>query len=522
MICKATGGIRTRAGRFFKRCTERSIAKHTLFPPLCSLMVASVGKNVQAEPGSPNVLLIMVDDLNDWAGFLGGHPQAITPNMDKLAEMGTVFERAYCSAPLCNPSRASMMTGLRPSTTGVYSNSQNFRNSPAGRTAQVLPEYFSAHGYHTLSRGKIYHKPQGPIAYPETWDEWYPYEGSRMGVGLAPIDYKNHILAGGLPYTSDGQIAFDWSPLPITDEKTSDFLAAQWAASELQKKHDRPFFLAVGIFRPHLPFYVPQKYFDLYPDASKIWIPEIDESDLDDLPSGAAPILGNVLGSDSDYRRLKANGKLHEIVKGYLAAISYADACVGEVLKGLKSGPCLDNTIVILSGDHGWHFGEKLRYRKDTLWERAARTTFFMRIPGMTAPGSRTLRTVSLVDIYPTLLDLCGLPPNADNEGRSFRPVLENPQQEWPYPAVTTCGYKNHAVRTENWRLIEYKDGSRELYDWTHDSGEKTNLAENVEYQPVIEELEAYIPTVNMPPIPDGEHLIDLSGSVRMLPSGEN
>lgn len=458
-----------------------------------------------------NILLIMVDDLNDWTGILGGHPQAITPNMDELAKMGTVFERAYCSAPLCNPSRASMMTGLRPSTTGVYSNPQNFRNSPAGRVVKTLPEYLSAHGYHTMSRGKIYHKPHGPIAYPETWDEWYPYDGSRMGFSEASIDRENKILAGGLPYTHAGQMSFDWGPVEMADEETSDFMAAQWAAEELNKHHDDPFFLAVGIFRPHLPFYVPQKYFDLYPDASELWMPEIDAGDLEDLPPGAADVLGNVLGESSDYQRLKAAGKLHDLVKGYLAAVSYADACVGEIIKGLKSSPYLNNTIVILSGDHGWHFGEKLRYRKNTLWERATRTTFFMRVPGMTAPGSAARSTVSLLDIYPTLLDLCGLPANDDNEGRSFRPVLENPQCEWSHPVVTTCGYKNHTVRTAQWRFIEYADGSCELYDCQSDPQEKNNLAEDAEYQDVLQKLQAELPSENARPISDGEELIDFS-----------
>ena len=476
--------------------------------PLCS-MAFMAGGQAPAETNTPyNVLLIMVDDLNDWAGFIGGHPQAITLNMDKLASMGMVFERAYCAAPVCNPSRAAMMTGLRPSTTGVYGNTQNFRNTREGRTVKTMPEYFKEHGYHTVSRGKIYHRPDGAMAFPETWNEWLPYEGSRMGFSLANIDRQNKIAASGMPYSDNSQLSFDWGPVQIDSDKTSDYLAAQWAGDELRKEHDKPFFMAVGIFRPHLPFYVPQKYFDMYPDAQELWIPEIDPSDLDDLPEEGLSMTGRD-NPESDYNRLARYGKLHEIVKGYLAAMSYADDCVGEILKGLKDGPNLDNTIVILSGDHGWHFGEKLHYRKGTMWERSARTTFTMRVPGMTESGNRTKEIISLLDIYPTLTDLCGLPPYERNEGTSFRAVLENPQQSHKRTAVTTKDYNAHSVRTDQWRLIKYEAGGLELYDHSKDPDEKVNLAGDETYQSLIAELSALLPETSCPPAPDGEELIE-------------
>ena len=458
---------------------------------------------------SYNVLFISVDDLNDWVGFLGGHPQVKTPNMDRLSKRSVIFERAYCAASVCNPSRGALMTGISPATSGVYVNGQNFRNSPVLRDAETIPQYFHKFGYFTTASGKIFHYPEGPLADVESWEEWVPQTGNPMSDHPLRTETQG---AGGLPFPSAKAKTFDWGPLDIDVSETRDFQTAQWAGEALQKDYDRPFFLACGILKPHLPFFVPRKYFDLYP-LDEVIIPEIDENDYLDLPPmGRARADGS--NPDGDYQRLKRNSKLKDIVQAYLAAITYADDCVGEVLDALEKSTYRDNTIVVLWGDHGWHFGEKLRYRKATLWDRAARTTLLIRVPGLTDQGGVSPRTVNLLDLYPTLVDLCGLPPKKQLEGRSLVPLLKNPTAAWPYASLTTMKRNNHSLRTERWRYIRHSDGGEELYDHDVDSGEKNNLATLPEYEEVLVKLRQQLPQTNALDVRKGSELMDLSQSV--------
>ena len=436
----------------------------------------------QAKP-FPNVLFIAVDDLNDWITCLGGHPDVKTPNFDRLARQGVLFTNAHCAAPLCNPSRAALMTGIRPSTSGVYQNNQPMRKSPALKDAVSLPQHFMAHGYRAVGGGKIYH---GAYPDPQSWQEYFPSQKQNK----PPDPVPPVTPAAG----AAARAQFDWAPLKNPDGDMGDFKVVDWAIVELKKKHPKPFFLGCGLFRPHLPWYVPQKYFDLYP-ADKVTLPTVKEDDLDDVP----PIGRKFAGAQGDHKRVTDAGKWREAVQAYLASISFTDAMLGRLLNAFETSLHSKNTVVVLWSDHGWHLGEKLHWRKFALWEEATHNVFMIVAPGLTQPGGRCPRPVSLMDVYPTLIDLCGLEKRANLEGVSLMPLLRDPQDAWDRPALTTYGRNNHSVRSERWRYIRYSDGTEELYDHQKDELEWYNLAGKPEFAGVKQELAKWLPQVNAP-----------------------
>jgi len=424
--------------------------------------------------GKLNVLFIAVDDLNDWTGYLGGYPGVKTPNLDRLAARGVFFTRAYCSAPACNPSRASLLTGIRPSTSGVYFNSNPWRAQLP--EAVTLPQHFMAHGYKVHGGGKIFH---GAFKDPQSWQEYF----DRPGDPAPKVRPAN-----GIPNTAH----FDWGPVQEDDQAMGDTQVVDWAVKFLKQKHDKPFFLAAGLFRPHLPWYAPQKYFDGYP-LKDIVLPKVKEDDLADVP----PIGRRMARPEGDHAKVLATNNWEKAVQGYLACITYADGQIGRLLDALDNSPYAGNTIIVLWTDHGWHLGEKLHWRKFTLWEEAGRVPMIFVVPGLTGAGARCERTVSLLDIYPTLADLCGLPIGKQLEGRSLKPLLEDPKAEWDRPVITSYGFQNHAVRSERYRYIRYSDGTEELYDHETDPMEWTNLAGEAKYAEVKKQLAAWLPKVN-------------------------
>ena len=435
-----------------------------------------------------NVLFISVDDLNDWTGFAGGHPQTQTPNMDKLAQQGVVFENANCAAPLCNPSRAALMTGFRPSTSGVYGNESELRDSPVLKEALTIPQWFSKHGFFTTARGKIFHTAKGPQADTISWDKWVKEIGNYGNVKKEP-----GFMVNGIP-KGEADVNFDWGPTDGVFEETRDYLNAKWAADQLQKDYEKPFFLACGIYKPHLRWFVPQEFFDKFKEEEMI-IPEINENDYDDIPSSAPK-------PDKNYYAAKKYKKQQAAVQAYLASINYADACVGAVLDALAKSKYADNTIVVLWGDHGWNLGEKLRYKKATLWEEASKMPLIIKVPGLTQAGSRCLSPVNLLDLYPTLSELCGIPINPENEGNSIVPLLEDVNTDWDIPSLTTVGLNRHSLRSKKWRYIRREDGQEELYDHDVDPMEWTNLANDPKYQTVKDKFAKYLPKVNVNPVP--------------------
>jgi arylsulfatase A-like enzyme len=444
------------------------------------LLHTATGQDAQR----PNVLFIAIDDLNDWIGCLGGHPDVKTPGLDRLAARGVLFTRAYCSAPACNPSRASLMTGILPSTSGVYMNPQPWR--PAMPKAVTLQESFAAAGYHVVGRGKIYHHGKGERYFTEKG--WHKY----MPKGGDPAPPKRPV--NGIPNTAH----FDWGPVDVPDADMDDTKVVDWCIGQLKQQHTKPLFLACGLFRPHLPWYVPRKYFDMYP-ADKVTLPNVKEDDLDDVP----PLGRKMARPDRDHKNVLAHKQWRKAVQGYLASISFTDWNVGRLLDALDRSAHAKNTLIVLWGDHGWHLGEKLHWRKFALWEEATHAPLMFVVPGLTKPKGRCERTVSFADIYPTLADVCGLPkPPQELEGVSLRPILADPKAPWDRPALTTHGRGNHSVRSERWRYIRYSDGTEELYDHDRDDLEWTNLADKAEHAEVKKKLAAWLPKKNAPDAP--------------------
>jgi len=448
-----------------------------------------------ASKSRPNILFISVDDLNDWVGCLGGHPQAKTPNIDALARRGVLFEHAYCAAPLCSPSRTAVMTGLSPSTTGIYGNLNWFRDLPKYKDWVTLPQYFRKHGYKAFGGGKLFHQPKGKFSDPSSWDEQYslgqgtprPEPSRRYTHGLKE-KFSNPILAR----------LIDWEPLEKPKEQSADWRTAAGAAEFLKREHEKPFFLGCGIYLPHLPWHVPKKYFDIHP-LDKIQLPQHLTNDIDDVPPGGRRMIGDAA------EIIRESGKWREAVQGCLAAGSFADDCVGHVLNALNNSRYRDDTIVVLWGDHGYDICEKT-FAKSALWQQTTRTPLIIQLPkglGGKPFNDNCKRPVSLIDLYPTLIDLCGLPKNQEIEGRSIASLLSNPQADWPYPALITHSPhwhgSNHAVRSEKFYYIRYNKGGEELYDMSNDSNQLHNLAADSRYAETKKKLRKWIPKKNAP-----------------------
>lgn len=459
----------------------------------------------------PNVLFIAVDDLNDWAACLGGREGVHTPNLDRLAARGVLFTNAHCAAPACNPSRVAVMTGVRPSTSGVYHNAQSWRSAPRLADAVTIPEHFRAGGYTAVGGGKIFHalswiregygKQRND---PGIWDAYFPSKDRPMPDALWPAAANVTINESGYvrwqplasPPGAKGQRPphfFDFAPLAEPERKMADYKVVDWAIGELDKDRAKPFFLAAGIYRPHIPWFAPQKYFDLYP-LDDVFLPNIRENDLDDVPKAA---LRNVRFGWHEW--LVENDQWRPAVQAYLASISFADAQVGRLIEALDGSRHAGNTIVILWSDHGMHIGEKQHWEKFTLWEESTRVPLVIVAPGTTKGAARCAQPVSLIDIYPTLIELCGLPERDDIEGTSLVELLRNPSAYRDEPAITTWGRDNHAIRTDRWRYIRYSDGEEELYDHHSDPDEFDNLVRSDPEgaAPVIRKLARWLPRIN-------------------------
>ncbi len=443
------------------------------------------GSACAAQLEKPNVLFIAIDDLNDWIGKLGGHPQTLTPNIDRLADRGVLFANAHCAAPACNPSRAALMTGIAPNRSGVYHNPQPWK--PVLGDKVTLTQHFMQHGYRAIGSGKIYH---GGYPDPDSWHDYWPSQTRNR-----PSDPTPQVKSvSGLNMTH-----FDWGPIDVDDAEMGDTKVVDWVIEQLQTQRDEPLFLACGIFRPHLPWYAPRKYFDQFP-VDQVQLPEHRDDDLDDIPAAGVKMAK----PSGDHAAVERHDQWHAAVQGYLASISYTDGQVGRLLDALDASTCANNTIVVLWTDHGWHLGEKKHWRKFALWEEATRTPLIVvaprgtpRLPQGTTSGTRIEKPVSLLDIYPTLVDLCGLPEREGLSGQSLVPLLANADAKWERPAITTHGRLNHAIRSERWRYIRYADGSEELYDHQNDPLEYMNLAGDSQYDAVKQKLAQWLPKEN-------------------------
>lgn len=472
---------------------------------LAFLACSRLSDVVYAADKSPNILFIAVDDLNDWVNCLGGRDSVHTPNLDRLARRGVLFTNAHCSAPSCNPSRASIMTGVRPSTSGIYNNSQNWRASPVLKDAITIPEFFRSQGYIVYGGGKIFHclswiktgygKQRND---PDIWDDYFPSKFQPMPEACWPEGMEHR--PNGYVYwepLAQGKTPgrpshfFDWAPLNAEDRQMADYKVIDWAIEQLNQKHDTPFFYAVGIFRPHIPWFVPRKYFDMYP-LDEIKLPQIRPNDLDDC----SPV-GRKFCRRKWQQWLVGNDMWKGAVRGYLASISFADAQLGRLLDAFDSSPCADNTLIVLWSDHGMHIGEKEHWEKFTLWEESTRVPLIFTGPGIHDHGRACDQPVSLLDVYPTLVELCGYEPFDQLEGVSLVPQLKNRKAVKNTPAITTWGKNNHAVRTRHWRYIRYHNGDEELYDHRIDPEEFTNLADRPQHNALIKRFSGFLPEIN-------------------------
>ncbi len=453
----------------------------------------------RGDAAPPNVLFLAVDDLNDWVGPLRGHPQVQTPAMDRLAARGVTFTNAHCQSPLCNPSRTSLLTGLRPSTTGVYGLAPWIREVEPLRDLVTLPQHFTRHGYYTLATGKIFHGNYGrkPVSGVTEFREW----GPPSSVGARPPEKLVTTPGGNHPLV-------DWGTFPHRDEDKGDWHCASWGVEKLQSGLPEPFFLAVGFFLPHVPCYATQRWFDLYPEET-LQLPPVLEGDRSDTPEFSWYLHWKL--PEVRLSWLKAHDQWKPLVRAYLASTSFVDSQLGRVLDALDASGHADDTIVVLWSDHGWHLGEKAITGKNTLWERSTRVPLIFAGPGIVA-GAACQEPVELLDLYPTLLELCGLPPpeippalrdrTTGLEGRSLVPQLKDPATPREHPALTTHNVGNHTVRTKQWRYIRYADGSEELYDLQSDPHEWHNRAGDPHYRATIGELARWLPSVNIPPVP--------------------
>jgi len=443
---------------------------------------------------SPNILFIALDDLNDWTSVLDPKAPIKTPNIERLAKRGTLFTHAYCASAACNPSRTAILTGLRPTTSGVYGNKADWRK--ALPDAVTLPRHFMAHGYRTEGAGKIFHHHYGGAFH----DKGSFHDFLMMpDPPDAPMPKKklNGLAKYGSPNT-------DWGPWPADEDDALDVRTADYVIRSLRKNHAKPFFLAAGIFRPHMPFFAPQRFFDLYPPEN-VTMPEIFKGDLEDLPSGALKLLASKKWFFRELMKIEARspGTWKEAVRGYQASATFADAQVGRILDALDKSDYADNTIIVLWSDHGYHLGEKEHWEKFALWEKTNHVPFIVAAPGITRPGTRCGKPVSLIDMYPTLIELCGLKPKPELDGVSLMPLLRNPKAKWSRPALMTYMRGNHAVRDERWRYIRYADGTEELYDHQNDPNEWYNVAGDPKHAHVINRLKQWLPPTEAPPAPD-------------------
>ncbi len=432
----------------------------------------------------PNILFIAIDDQNDWIGCLNGHPQVKTPHIDQLAKRGTVFLNAHCQSPLCNSSRTSLMTGLRPTTTGIYGLAPWFRSLPEYANLVSLPQYLQRNGYHTYSTGKIYHGGYGRRRQDREFQELGP--GASVGAWpkkkLVDTPAKHKLV--------------DWGVFPHRDEDKGDWKVASWAVDTLDAKPQEPFFLSVGFFLPHVPCYATQKWFDLYP-ADSLRLPPVKLDDRDDTPRFSWYLHWKL--PEPRLKFLQESDEFTNLVRSYLACTSFVDSQVGRVIAALEKNDLADNTIIVLWSDHGWHLGEKLITGKNTLWDRSTRVPLVFAGPGI-AKGGRCKQPAELLDIYPTLLELCDLRKNDSLEGHSLSPQLEDASQQRSWPAITTHNHDNHGVRSKDWRYIRYADGAEELYDMRVDPNEWKNLAGDPKFRDVAARHRKWLPKTSAKP----------------------
>jgi len=438
--------------------------------------------------GAPDILFVAIDDLNTWSKLYDPAFPIEVPNLERLAARGAFFTRAYCAAPACAPSRAAVMSGQHPSTSGLYNNPNKLEDHHAETV--FLPQWFQRHGYRTWGVGKILHGEPKTIGDPPR-----PiFESFTKKNIIFPPD-KLHGPTKGAGH----QLVYDWGEMegPLSDDRTLDLAIARM--KEIREAEAPPEFQAVGIFSPHLPHYARPEHFARYP-ADSLVLPPMPGDDFDDIPAAGRAFADFQKSWNQDLFDAHAAGDpgpLRTLVRSYQAAASYADEMIGRLLDALDATGRADATVIVLWSDHGYHLGDKESVVKFTLWEMACRVPLVIVAPGVTEPGTRIDTPVDLVDLYPTLVELAGLPSKPGLDGESLVPLLKNPGACRETPAITTFLEGNHAIATKDWRYLRYADGSEELYRagdvWNHD-----NVAGDAEHAKVLAGLREWLPDLKV------------------------
>ena len=478
----------------------------------------ALGLTGATAPAKPNILMISIDDLNDWVGFLSGHPLVQTPNLDRLASRSMVFSKAYCAAPVCGPSRAAVFTGLAPTRTGMYSNAN--RLGKVYPTARFFQHELAQHGYHTMGTGKLLHGNQGgPESFHEYgpgFNKWKPLTTEETRISKAELDAPGPIIWHSINRATGFSLrlplnemprdrnplsarieSFDWGVIDLPESDWSDTQCADWAINKLGEAHTQPFFLGVGFYRPHQPLWAPKKYHDLYPPKDMPLPPHL-KKDLNDVPA-VGQMIGRLPLTSGSHATVIKHRQWQHAISAYLACISYVDAQLGRVVDALEASTHANNTVVIVWADHGWHLGEKEHWGKFTAWERAARVPLLIHLPktltqeGYLVSGQHDA-PVSLLDLYPTILDLAGLNRITPLDGTSLAPLLRGERPKLSRTVTTSVGPGNHSLRNQRWRFIQYYDGSQELYNLEVDPFEHTNLADRPEHQHRIQDFQTHLP----------------------------
>jgi len=460
----------------------------TVFAAAALLSCSGEGGKNKGKKVPPHILFIAIDDLNDWTTLFDPNNPIQTPNLVRLAGRGMFFTRGYCAAPACNPSRTAIMTGLMPSSSGIYNNGQSRVEIIPDQV--VLPQYLNQYGYATNGAGKIYHHGRPGDDDPDnpSFEKFF-----KMLPARAPEKNYNGYTELEAPLN---RVWFDWGE---HDQKMIDIDMVEYIEAVMDEQWDRPTFLAAGIFKPHLPFYAPAENFKKYPKTEMVF-PLQPEDDLEDVPE----IAKRMAHTEPFFREHTGEaipwsaGSYERLVQCYQASADFADQMVGRLLDKLDANGRADNTIIVLWADHGYHLGDKESFVKFTLWEKANHVPFIIVAPGISSPGTTCAHPVSLIDIYPTLLDLAGLPAKENLDGQSLVPLLKDPEMDWERPAIMTHGRGNHAVRTKRWRYIRYSDGSEELYDHNIDPWEWTNLANKSGFDDVKASHQKWLPTTEV------------------------
>lgn len=452
--------------------------------------LAWLGGTAASAAEKPDVLMIVVDDMNDWVSLLDPDSPVPTPNLERLAARGMSFTRAYCASPACNPSRVATLTGLRPTTSGVYGNGSDWRGALPDR--KTIFQQFRDAGYYVAGAGKIFHHHlDGAFHDDDSFDRFVP---------MRPQLYPDKKLNRAPGYGSRNT---DWGAWPPREEDSIDHATVEAIELLLQEApEDRPLFLSCGIFKPHSPFFAPAS---VHERLGEVNLPGRRDDDWEDLPSGARDLMEKKKWFWRGMMEVEKEfpGSYREFIRAYAACCLYADEQIGKVLDTLEATGRSENTIIVLWSDHGFHLGEKDHIEKFALWEKANRIPLLVVAPGITRPGSVCDRPVDLSALYPTLLALAGLPADSSCDGTSLVSLLENPSAVWELPALMTYGRGNHAVRSDRWRFIRYADGTEELYDHQVDPNEWKNLAGEGSYRAVLEEHRKWLPAEEAELVPN-------------------